>query len=363
MLGAVAVAVPCLAQYDEYEAIILHSGRIPFAESFGTGIGDGQQVGKTTVFQNGGHALLWSGSPESFVDLHPAGFDTSQALGASGGRQVGIREIWQPEFQQYATLWSGTASSWVNLHPASYIRSRALGISGDQQVGNAHFASGPLDIHALLWRGSASSVVNLNPVGYYASNSFATDGYQQVGWAIRPGGPDGAALWTGTAESFVDLSLPGYTGTHAFGVAGGQQVGRGSFNGNGHALLWFGSPNGYVDLNPGPNDQWGSSARATNGIQQVGYAARSDQFFRHAFRWSGSPESYLDLHQFLPPEYQGLGGYSVATGIDAEGNIIGYARRTAGLRRAVMWRPVPEPVTGLVLTAGIALLLWRRRMR
>ena len=144
LLSAVAAAVPCLAQYDEYEAIILHSGRIPFAESFGTGIGGGQQVGITTVFKYGGHALLWSGSPESFVDLHPAGFDASQAYGASGGRQVGHREVWQPEYRWYATLWSGAASSWVNLHPASFISSRALGISGNQQVGEGLYDDPPL---------------------------------------------------------------------------------------------------------------------------------------------------------------------------------------------------------------------------
>ena len=75
-----------------------------------------------------------------------------------------------------------------------------------------------------------------------------------------------------------------------------------------------------------------------------------------------TPESYLDLHQFLPPEYQGLGGRSVATGIDAEGNIIGYALdRTANDRRAVMWRPVPEPGTLLILSAGLGWILARRR--
>ena len=130
----------------------------------------------------------------------------------------------------------------------------------------------------------------LNPEGYSISTALATDSVQQVGWASNEGEVYRAALWTGTAESFVDLTPPGYSQTVASGVAGGQQVGSGGFNGNGHALLWFGSPNGYIDLNPGPNDQWGSHAAATNGIQQVGIAARSGQFSRHAFRWSGSPE-------------------------------------------------------------------------
>ncbi|MEW5884845.1 MAG: hypothetical protein AB1725_11555, partial [Armatimonadota bacterium] len=54
-----------------YEAIILHSQRIPSVRSFGWGIGDGEQVGHTGFGDS--RALLWRGSPESVVDLSVPG--------------------------------------------------------------------------------------------------------------------------------------------------------------------------------------------------------------------------------------------------------------------------------------------------
>ncbi|MCH8275733.1 MAG: PEP-CTERM sorting domain-containing protein [Armatimonadetes bacterium] len=127
-------------------------------------------------------------------------------------------------------------------------------------------------------------------------------------------------------------------------------------------MVWFGSATNFVDLNPGP--EWGSQAFGTNGLQQAGVAARTDGP-NHAALWSGTPESFLDLHQFLPPEYQGQGEYSWASGIDAEGNIIGFADdlTLGGRPRAVLWRVVPEPATGLVVAAGLVVLLSRRRRR
>ncbi|MCH8275732.1 MAG: hypothetical protein IH851_13190 [Armatimonadetes bacterium] len=208
VIAAAALTVPCFGQVAIYEAVILHSDRIPFVRSFGWGIGDGQQVGTSTVFRSGpGHALLWSGSAESFVDLHPEGFDASHALGVSGGRQVGFREVWQPELRNYATMWSGSASGWVDLHVPSFRHTRAFGIGGNQQVGAGLNGFWP---HALLWRGNAASAVNLNPSGFSGSEALGTDGVQQVGRATPEGGVDyHAALWSGTAESFVDLNPPG----------------------------------------------------------------------------------------------------------------------------------------------------------
>src|SRR5438045_3144139 len=59
-----------------------------FSETLGYGISATQQVG----YGNGPsqtHALLWSGTPASVVDLHPAAYLDSQAYGVSGGQQVG----------------------------------------------------------------------------------------------------------------------------------------------------------------------------------------------------------------------------------------------------------------------------------
>lgn len=128
-----------------------------------SGVGGGQQVGwYCTPEFAWGHAALWNGTAESFADLHPAGFEYSQAYGASGGKQVGYV---QTGYAYSASLWSGTASSWVNLHSLlgpEYqgigMNSKALGIEvvGDDTwiIGHAYnLADGRME--AILWQYSS----------------------------------------------------------------------------------------------------------------------------------------------------------------------------------------------------------------
>jgi hypothetical protein len=99
-------------------------------------------------------------------------------------------------------------------------------------------------------------------------------------------------LWTGSADSVVDLHPSGFTQSFAYGVSGGQQVGYGG-----------GAATGFRD---------------------------------HALLWTGSADSVVDLHTFLPPEFTS----SYAWGIDADGNIVGWARAPDGLH-AFLLQPVP----------------------
>src|SRR5207253_3155527 len=98
-----------------------------------------QQVGYGNDINNNPHALLWLGSANTAVDLHPTGL------------------------------------------PNEFSNSAAYGTSGSQQVGGGHVFFG--DVHALLWSGSANSAVDLNPtnIGINGSDAYATNGTQQVG--------------------------------------------------------------------------------------------------------------------------------------------------------------------------------------
>ena len=78
-----------------------------------------QQVG-FGGFSNGyRHALLWSGTAASAIDLTPIGYDISDAMAISGNQQVGYG--WGPAAgpgnYEHALLWSGTAASAVDLPP------------------------------------------------------------------------------------------------------------------------------------------------------------------------------------------------------------------------------------------------------
>jgi hypothetical protein len=98
-----------------------------------------------------------------------------------------------------------------------------------------------------------------------------------------------------------------------------------------------------IDLNPSGFSN--SYAYGTNGTQQVG---RGDG---HALLWSGSADSFIDLHQFLPTGFASSG----ARGIDSCGNIVGYATDNLGYDHAILWQ-VPEPATLLLLSLGAAFL-------
>lgn len=317
-------------------------------------------MGHSNIFLSGpSHAIMWSGSPESLVDLHPAGFDSSYAMGAGGGRQVGFREVWQPQVRSFATMWSGSAASWVDLHPSQYLQSRAYDVEGDQQVGAGAYANATSATHALLWNGTAASAVNLNPATYDYSQAYATDGVQQVGYVGRWAQSGWRiALWQGSPESFVDLTPSGIDTVEVFGVGGGKQVGYGGFSGGAHALMWN-SSSVYVDLNPGPG--WGSVARATNGTRQVGYAGgNATNFAQHAAAWSGSAQSFEDFHLLLPSQFHGEGEYSWANGVDEFGNVSGWAWDIQrGGYSAILWRPVPEPSPATMLATGLLLMYTR----
>jgi hypothetical protein len=293
------------------------------------------------------HAMVWSGDAGSAIDL-----GVGTAMSISNGQQAG-------SVNTHAALWNGTAESLIDLHPSAWDQSAATGIAAGQQVGWAsrrtvcgECGGGVKTIFSMrpfLWSGSAASVTDLTPfnLGFGAGQALATDGVQQVGYAQQVlsanafSGPY-AMLWSGTADSAVNLNPVGSIESQAKAVFGGQQVGYGFAH---HALMWRGSAASFVDLHPAGYVM--SEASATNGVQQVGFGIVSTGStvvaISHALVWTGSAASVVDLNQFLPSGFT----ESAATGIDAAGNIVGWA--STGLRtnpanlHAVIWVPSDAP--------------------
>lgn len=341
------IAVP------EYEVVILHPSG--FTESQATGTSDGQQVGYGWGSVTGGqtHALLWSGTAESYVNLNPIWANESWAYDVSDGQQVGEARGEATSNQSHAMLWFGNATNYVDLHPLdAYVPwSSARGISDGQQVG----IGGGATYRALFWQGAPETYIDLGPPWFNFDWALydCADG-QQVGlygsvYNITGGH---AALWFGIPGEFVDLNPSGFVESSALGTSGDQQVGSGDGPATGHlrhALLWSGTADSYIDLHPNGFDT--SLALDVNGGLQVGSAWLSGAAgYTHAIVWSGTAVSYVDLHNFLPPGYSN----SSAQGIDSAGNIVGWATTTVeGHSHAVMWVESTQPPEPLEISVDI----------
>ncbi len=320
----------------------------------------GYGFGSATAYDD--HALLWTPSTPSGIDLNPAGYTYSHAVGTSGSQQVGQGYGPTTGDNTHALLWTGSAASYVDLNPAGFTYSEAYATNGTQQVGQGYgpATGGSYQYHALLWNGSAASYVDLNPGGFTGSFAFGTNGTQQVGdgAVTATGGENHALLWHGSAASYVDLNPSGVTRSVAYGTSGKQQVGVGFGPATGdanHALLWTGSAESCVDLNPSGFTL--SYATGTNGTQQIGYGtgpATGNNW--HALLWSGTADSYIDLGALLPSD--GDYAYANSYAISIEGDTVyGLAVDNTGeYYHAIEWNIVPEP--GSLGLVALALLAW-----
>lgn len=223
------------------------------------------QVGFAVDASESRHAILWNGTAASAVDLSPTnltGIEDSAVLGisSSGNQQVGEGGSTGLGAIPHALLWQGSANSAVDLHPTTLAHmsygSKAFGTDGVQQVGEGYTSEGRF--HALLWQGSAGSALDLHPTNLsYFSDSSAegVHGNQQVGAAGNAANNViHAMLWNGTADSAVDLNptnLYGINSSIARSTNGASQAGTGSGPGTSyanHALTWSGTADSAVDL-------------------------------------------------------------------------------------------------------------------
>jgi len=328
-----------------YTSIDLNPNEFTMTEALG--VSGGQQVGiasKTSQWE-WEHALLWHSGAASAVDLLPSR-ENAEATAICGTQQVGYGDgFGYRGVHRHALLWHGSTASVVDLHPQGFDDSEAHGISARDQVGFGIPSTG--GSHALLWHNSAASAVDLHPHGFTNSEADGTSGEEQVGSGkvVGGGGVSHALMWRGSATNVIDLNPRGFYTSEAHGLSSGQQVGYGSgpaTGGDDHALLWRGSASSVVDLHP--RKFLGSIAYATNGEEQVGEGDG------HALLWRGSAASVVNLQTFLPPGFT----ESVAFGIDAAGDIVGVASTGhLGPSHAILWkRNVPRPDTSRARNAS-----------
>ena len=185
-----------------------------------------QQIGNVTPSSGNANAALWSGTAASFVNLNPSGWVASMAYDVAGGQQVGAGETpgTNPNLafdntNFHALLWTGTAASFVDLDPNGYLESQAFGTNGTQQVGWGLNSADSTD-DALVWKGSLNSYVDLE--GFLPSadkwsgstaDSISANG-NIFGWAYDPSGNYYAVEWSPVAvPEPTTLALISFVGT------------------------------------------------------------------------------------------------------------------------------------------------------
>jgi hypothetical protein len=324
----------------------------------GNGISSSGAVGYGMVDDQTVHALYWSSGTSNYVDLNPTGSISSNALASFGGNQYG-QALFRvgTQDQGHAVIWHGSADNFDDLHPGGeWAHTDIRGASANCQIGTG-YGLGPSDGQVLLWHGSAASMVDLTPDGAVRASGWGTTDISQVGSVDFGNGPH-ATLWHGTKESAVDLNPSWCEFSNPTGVYGDQQVGVINFfdqdeNYFIHAALWSGTAESIIDLNPNGIQQ--SVALGISANFQVGYGDG------HAMVWFGSAENYFDLHSTLaglPSTFDS----SFATGVDENGDIIGYGTDETGYH-AIRWtHVVPEPGTWIALGIGLTAFCRRKKL-
>jgi hypothetical protein len=289
-------------------------------------VGPGIQGGSIRVSAFSNLPVLWHGSSANWTPLG-SGDIAADVFGIWRDTQVG-------HYSGHACLWRGTPESRISLQPTTQ-SSEAHAVWGNMQVGYVYdFAIGAE--HAALWRGTPASYVDLNPASANRSIANATDGLLQGGEVWMTMAPNQrAVLWNGTAASMTDLSGGRVSTIH--GMVPGVQVGWVSLPGVGyHAAVWHGSAASFQDFNPPSSGSTGTRLFATTGRIHVGYGTPTG--VDHALINFGTPEAWLDLNQFLPTGYSGFSG---ANGVYPDGPtiyVVGYAIEDATQNRhAFLW--------------------------
>jgi len=160
------------------------------------------------------HAMLWHGTAASAVDLHPTATDmngtqlyyASFALSVSGSQQVGYADV-ASDYVKHAILWSGTATSAIDLHPSLLgedSASVAFDTNGNMQVGVGVGSATSSAYHAMLWRGTADTAIDLNgllPFGAFLSTAMTIDAQGDIfGTATDYSGHVHAVEWVPVPE-------------------------------------------------------------------------------------------------------------------------------------------------------------------
>lgn len=254
-------------------------------------------VGMSQPYGGVASPVIWGNAARPSTNLLPSGYFRGEASGAFGSSQVGyaVQKIGQTEYQR-AALWSGTPQSFTNLHPASsaYNHSRAYSLRESLVVGYAALASTGY-VHPCMWTGPSHTFTDL----FVASRmqfgyAYATDGTLVGGSVIyKNSAYYHATIWNGTANSALDLNPAGYTTSEIVGMIPGIQMGYVKLAGSGpQAALWRGTTESLHII--APEGAISSKLYDSDGTRFVGYV-RTTGWASAAIWWGEDAATIEDI--------------------------------------------------------------------
>jgi probable HAF family extracellular repeat protein len=320
-------------------------------------------IGGTNTFP-ASRAYLWNDGAVQFIDPPNTGFPSAtvgydvNAAGAVTGLAAWPGNVPRPFVWQ-----GGTLSLLPDLVPgAPSVNARvAYGIN------DAGTVVGEWERRAFVYANGAIAALAppLNLRGETAGPSGAFEINEQgwaVGYATYPGSFS-AVVWRPDGSAFDIGTLPLASGWRPDAVArdineANEVVGASATTLSSgftvrHAFLW--QAGSFTDLGTLRGPEWGSDARALNDRGQVVGVSEG-----RAFLWTAG-EGIRSLNDFVDP----AAGWVLvdATGINDRGWIVGNGVKD-GVNRDFLLLPlvpVPEPGPALMLAAGLAALVLRRR--
>jgi hypothetical protein len=161
----------------------LHSTTHTNTNAFGT---DGTHIVGTGIHRTDGstNALYWNTSDSMATNIRPSMSTYSAAVSVSGGQQCGFFASGATAGRNHAMVWSGTAASAVDLNPSAIFNySEARAIRNGVEVGVAMPITNQSRYQAIAWHGTAGSWINLHsklPLQYQTRDSFA-EGIDNMG--------------------------------------------------------------------------------------------------------------------------------------------------------------------------------------
>jgi hypothetical protein len=269
------------------------------------------------------HALLWNWRTNDHQEINPSGHPNCTVSERNERFTAGTIDGFVYERPAHAVRFDNQSGAFTDLHPDGYDGSEAFGVCDRFTVGSADRRRDSRRL-AIRWDNATNVAQDITPPGYGWAVARAVNDRYTVGSAQPATTARLRALrWDNLTGEVVELN-PGPDGDNrdveAFGVSDAYTVGSNSGTYD-RALLWNNATGAVRDITPAA--LLGAIARRTNGVQFVGDGAmpgsRGD--YSHALLWDNATGNGVDLHPAFGPAYAAVASY--AFDIDSRGTICG----------------------------------------